>query len=1620
MAYVPVAQRNNESISPPTTINDTGTEGGFQYTPVAVRREQAPLIERQTRLKKIRRLAFEAQAAQANVEASKGVFLTFAEELGVVTPMEIKQPKVTFGQFVAGFGEVAKDIAQTLAKEAGSIGQTILTGDPESEIVAETTFQKNLAKTIYGTDKPFSLKSTAKEIGGEFLVTAGAKEGAAEDFALPVGLFFMGLDLFVGGGTKAGQARIKSAATDLSKFSGDVSRTQARLSEVITGTDAELRQLAQTIDGMRDPNKIEKLITDIGKKKPGDVQAMQATRKGVPISKELEPLAVEARKVFNEKTGIFNLDELIGKNIKGKTADVVRMTPDEYLARIPEVEPTGSSLAFMRKQLSEGKKLSAPSLDFSGKTLSQEGRNRAILAKELGIKEIPVVIVRDSKSQLTDFFNQAKITDFAAPARRLRVRRITEEESLEGIAREQLSLEAERKALDDITNTLDSVADDLITTEELDLLRLELGFTQQALEANPARQLTRYTNKRTGELPEVTGRGPSEFARRGDDIVTELGFRDSEEARAAFGKYLIEKRSFNELKGSVRQSTDIFQRQKRVASELVEGRERMTRALQREIKQAVSEAIGEARKIARVETRAKVKGFKEGRLAGFQEARMRIRTAKKAERQRFMAFQKRIKERSRKVKAAQEFFNLTDVEMAKITRRRDVRLMDKKQFDNFMQEVAGKAQAFAERSKAVAQLKGTIFDKELRKTENIRKAMKFPTVENMSISQLTEFDNLLSQYKRGDEFLGLRKLETVDRTDLKGIKTLREARERLAKEAGVSVKELESIKVVSTDRLRFDTSLAEKNPFYRNMVEGYSKSMLEGEARFFEIRRTANTLIKEARKSRKRGLVERAVPTDEQIFKYIEAPSEGPVITSGLAGKARKFDTADEFVESQRKVFHQTSPEVAAKIEKEGFRVDIQGSGASDTLPLGVNTKATTKELLIKGRGSQVEAFLPADAKVKSFATRNEAERFFRNESDVFRKADDNVNIIDRDIAKRANEILDRKGRTRTQVLAENKEAQRILDEGRPKMLEQAKIAKEEATRIMREQGFDAIEIKRDIGGFGETDNLIVLDPKLLKTKSQLTDIFNQVKETRIETKTQLAKQMTKEELDASNFIIGEYARMRDYLVQFQVLKKYRSDYITHIRRGFLEEWRAGGPAKGLLNGFKSVFKQYQLDEAVFNILDSDTGQILPLEKFFQFSMRRTGQIAPTQNVARAFLTYAKTFEKKAALDSVVPKLDIYAHSLTPARTTPRGLEFDRSLKRFVNEWVNTKKGRVSRGLFSKQGDELDIGLRFVKMFTLLHDLGLNIPVSIAAQFGEQATTFTMLGTKRYARGIARLNSKRGKKIVRENEAFLGRTPWDAFHDASNNIADRLSIGLMGLFKDATVRANKIFMLGSMSDAEWKAAQISSERLSGLRTEMGRYRVVEDASSIVGATTEGQILTQYKKWAIPIARTTFVNAGRLAKMLAKRDPNVLKSREFQELFRSTVVISSLVLVASAVIGEDEDDKSFTAQLISKARRDALSTIGALDPTAFANAPRVITFLEDLATAMKQIAFLEEYKTKEGLVGVQKLKRTITPVAVKQFIPSEEKKKVGQKGTGISVPSLPSLPSLPKLPALPKL
>lgn len=731
-------------------------------------------------------------------------------------------------------------------------------------------------------------------------------------------------------------------------------------------------------------------------------------------------------------------------------------------------------------------------------------------------------------------------------------------------------------------------------------------------------------------------------------------------------------------------------------------------------------------------------GIREGRKIGREE----VKSAKEI-----------LDRRRMFIRSVKEQFNLTDSEISKINKR-DIRLMNNYEFKQFLDRLEALAASIAEKRDIKNQILFQIQDKELKKVDNLRKALRLPTLENMTVDQLNQFNQELESTQKGDEFLSTRKLETVKNTELAGIKTVREAKEKLAEKLGVEVSELDNIKVGALDRFRFDTALAEQNPFYKLLVDETNASVLDGEQRFMEMERDVDRLTIAARKSRKQSVKDKVAPTDKLVFEWLEADVEG---------------------------------------------------------------------------------------------------------------------------------------------------------------------------------------------------------------------------------KARISEEMTDAELDLANYLQAKFAEFRDYLIQHHTLEKYRTNYITHIRRGFLEAWKEDG----LLNAMKETFEAYKEDEAVFKILDDDTETILPMEKFFQFAMKRTGDLKPSKNVARAFKSYARAFTKKQSLDKIVPALDIYAYSLSPKNLTPKGLMMNRDLIKFVRQWINNKKGRkMSFNSLIPQGGKIDVGLRLINSFISIIDLGLNIPLNIAISFGEQSVTFVQLGAKKHALGISRIATEKGKRIIKDNESLLGKDVWRDLEDAADSLGDKFSKGLFSVFRMSNRFANEVFLLGSLSEAEWEAGAIDAQRRAEILRERGRYRSVEGAASLVGSTSAGQTLTKYKTWAIPILRTNVNNLMTMISMLKRGEVEaVSKSREFQELFRATM-LTTVVLLAGRMLVDDDDD-SFLGTVLKKVYRDSLSVLQALDPTVFSSV-RLLSFLEDLSVALVQLATLEEYKTKEGYKGVVKLGRTLTPKALRQF------------------------------------
>jgi hypothetical protein len=258
-----------------------------------------------------------------------------------------------------------------------------------------------------------------------------------------------------------------------------------------------------------------------------------------------------------------------------------------------------------------------------------------------------------------------------------------------------------------------------------------------------------------------------------------------------------------------------------------------------------------------------------------------------------------------------------------------------------------------------------------------------------------------------------------------------------------------------------------------------------------------------------------------------------------------------------------------------------------------------------------------------------------------------------------------------------------------------------------------------------------------------------------------------------------------------------------------------------------------------------------------------------------------------------------------------------------------------------------------------------------------------MLGVKKDLIGSKRILTKKGRKIINKYENFIGKSIWEEFSQASNDFADKTQTALFALFAQSTRLANEQFLLGSLTEEEFKSGVIDEKRLAKLKLEMGRFRVVSDVRSITGSTSLGNVLTQYKTWAIPILRTTIKDIATLKK-------SGIKSREAQELLRITV-FTSLMVLAVASMDDDDEDKSFLAEIKRKVIRESLTLIGALNPTLFLSEPRLLAFLIDLGKSLTSLATLEQYKTtkkgkyqKGDLTAPEKLKRTITPKMIKQF------------------------------------
>lgn len=391
------------------------------------------------------------------------------------------------------------------------------------------------------------------------------------------------------------------------------------------------------------------------------------------------------------------------------------------------------------------------------------------------------------------------------------------------------------------------------TDDELENAKAHYEYATDALNDHPGRALMKYVSRESGDLPEVSG-GKGKFSQSGDVIFQELvgqeasGGGDLDKAQEMVDQYKAMRKSVGEIQGSLRHIRKTIRLQK-LRKTFVESSRRM-------IATEVAKDVKALRNLVMAAERA---GFARGtqKSTALLEETM-----------------KKLKSRRSQIIYIQKKYNLTDKQMADARGNKDPRFMEQETFDSYLKELDAKASAQNDKNVLRFSIDEQIERKDIKNPENLRVALELPPLSKMSYQQMQEYDNALSLYQRGDSFLGPRMIQTVGNTDLGDVKTVREIREALAKQAGVDFKELEDVRGGYYDRFTYDAALAQKNPLYKYMVTEFIAKDVENAQILLALRRKMDTLAKAARKSRKLGIFDRLVPQDKIVFDWLETPAE--------------------------------------------------------------------------------------------------------------------------------------------------------------------------------------------------------------------------------------------------------------------------------------------------------------------------------------------------------------------------------------------------------------------------------------------------------------------------------------------------------------------------------------------------------------------------------------------------------------------------------------------------------------------------------------------------------------------------------------------------------------------------
>jgi len=190
---------------------------------------------------------------------------------------------------------------------------------------------------------------------------------------------------------------------------------EERIGELMRGA---LTQVGLSEDGFKMPSKEQLAVELVSFAIPGAAIGI--------ANKAMQSQDGSFKGFKTDTTGMTNYDNLLNttdkasngqtlqdyyRDEKGMSGEIITMSPDEYINRAAEgfnkdinelIETRGTKYPTQyAEKMNNGENFNMPVLDYSKDGFTQEGLNRAIAAKQLGINEMPVLVVNNKQKTST-------------------------------------------------------------------------------------------------------------------------------------------------------------------------------------------------------------------------------------------------------------------------------------------------------------------------------------------------------------------------------------------------------------------------------------------------------------------------------------------------------------------------------------------------------------------------------------------------------------------------------------------------------------------------------------------------------------------------------------------------------------------------------------------------------------------------------------------------------------------------------------------------------------------------------------------------------------------------------------------------------------------------------------------------------------------------------------------------------------------------------------------------------------------------------------------------------------------------------------------------------------------